>query len=118
MAPGELVNHPEPALPRAALTAAHRQATSLTQPVRHAQEASLCAAVEAMSADGGDMHIRVIWVLPGGGQQCTSAAGARISCLTVRVPVHRWACPLVLWGGNHRPAAAGAWQCCGVVAGS
>jgi hypothetical protein len=27
----------------------------------------LCAAAEAMSAGRGDMHIRVIWVLPGGG---------------------------------------------------
>ena len=44
----------------------------------------LCAAAEAMSADRGDMHIRVIWVLPGGGQQCTSVARARIGRLTVR----------------------------------
>jgi hypothetical protein len=30
------------------------------------------------SADRGDMHIRVIWLLLGGGQQCTSVARARI----------------------------------------
>jgi hypothetical protein len=57
-----------------------------------------------MSAGCGDMHIRVIWVLPGGGQQCTSVAAARIGCLAARVPVGRWACPLVVWGGNHRPS--------------
>jgi hypothetical protein len=44
----------------------------------------VCAAAEAMSADRGDMHIRVFWVLPGGGQQCTSVARARIGRLTVR----------------------------------
>jgi hypothetical protein len=63
-----------------------------------------------MSADRGDMHIRVIWVLPGGGQQCTSVARARIGCLTARVPMHRWACSLVVWGGNYRPVAAAALQ--------
>jgi hypothetical protein len=50
-----------------------------------------------MSADRGDMRIGVIWVLPGGGEQCISVAGARIGCLTARVPVHRWACSLVVW---------------------
>jgi hypothetical protein len=62
----------------------------------------LCAAAEAMSAGRGDMHIRVIWVLPGGGQQRASVARARMGCLTARVPVHSWACSLVVWGGDHR----------------
>jgi hypothetical protein len=33
---------------------------------------------KAMSADRGDVYIRVIWVLPGGGQQCTSVARAQL----------------------------------------
>jgi hypothetical protein len=76
----------------------------------------LCAAAEAMSADRGDMHIKVIWVLPGGGQQRASVARARIGCLTARVPVHRWACSVVVWGGSHRLVAAAALHYCGVVA--
>lgn len=78
----------------------------------------LCAAAEAMSAGCGDLHVGVIWVLPGGGQQCTSVARARIGWLAACVPGRRWACSLVVWGSNHRPAPAAAWQYCGVVAAS
>lgn len=71
-----------------------------------------------MSADRGDMPMRVIWVLLGGGLQCTSVARGRIGWLAVRAPVHRRACSLVVWGSNHRPVAAAARQYCGVVAAS
>jgi len=56
-----------------------------------------------MSAGCGDMHIGVIWVLPGG---VNSAPGSLLPELGVwpRVPVQRWACPLVVWGGNNRPS--------------
>jgi hypothetical protein len=77
----------------------------------------LCAVAEAMSADRGDMHIRVIWVLPGGGQQCTSLARARIGCLTARAYAQMGMLARRA-GDNHRPVAAAALQYCGVVAAS
>jgi hypothetical protein len=76
----------------------------------------LCAAAEAMSADRGDMHMGVIW-----------GAGGRRSTVHQRRSCPDWVFDrvrayaqvgVVVWGGDHWPAAAAAWPYCSVVAAS
>jgi hypothetical protein len=53
----------------------------------------------------------VIWVLPGGGQRCTRLGRAELRGLTARMPMHRWACSLVV-GRQSLAVAAAALQNC------